>query len=87
MSTNTAEASIHGHEVIALIAAANPPLTRATLAEQVRQHFGPDARFHTCSPGAMTLTELLSFLAQRGKLVETPAGELSFVRGQACDHG
>jgi probable metal-binding protein len=87
MSIDISSESIHGHEVIHLILDARPALTRQTLAEQVRLRFGDEPRFHTCSAGGLTLTQLLSFLAERGKLVETPDGQLGVATGNACSHG
>ncbi len=66
----TSTQEIHGHEIIRLVDAANPPLTRAQLAAEVERRFGPRARFCTCSAGGMTLDELLAFLGARGKVVE-----------------
>ncbi len=81
----TNRTSIHGHEVLRLIAAARPPLTRDDLRRQVAERFGSDARFHTCSGENLTLDELLEFLHHRGKVVEQ-GGFLRTDIGLMCDH-
>jgi len=77
--------SIHGHEVMEMILAAEAPLTRDELEETVRMRFGEAARFHTCSATNMTLDELLKFLDGRGKVLEVD-GALETSRGQICNH-
>lgn len=78
--------SIHGHEVMEMILAAEPPFSREQLKEAIRSRFGEAPRFHTCSAQDMTLDELLQFLGGRGKVVEID-GVLGTSRGQICDHG
>lgn len=77
--------SIHGHEVIEMILAAEKPFSRNELQEAVRVRFGETARFHTCSARDMTVDELLSFLGGRGKVLEVD-GLLEMREGQICDH-
>jgi probable metal-binding protein len=76
---------IHGHEVIQLLHAANPPLTRNALHAEVTRRWGESARFYTCSAEDLTLDDLLAFLAQRGKLVEQ-RGLLIMDMSQVCNH-
>jgi probable metal-binding protein len=77
--------SIHGHEVMEMILAADAPLSRGELEEAVAARFGEAARFHTCSAESMTLDELLQFLNGRGKVLEVN-GFLETSRGQICSH-
>jgi probable metal-binding protein len=77
--------SIHGHEVMEMILAANPPLSRGQLEQVVKDRFGDAPRFHTCSAHNMTLDELLEFLHVRGKVVEAK-GVLGTSRSQICGH-
>jgi len=77
--------SIHGHEVMRLIATADPPLTHSELAGQVAERFGADTGFHACAGDNMTLGQLLSFLSERGKVVER-AGQLRTDLDQICSH-
>lgn len=48
--------------------------TRASLAAFIVEHFGADARFHTCSADGMTAAELVDFLAARGKFTGSETG-------------
>jgi probable metal-binding protein len=75
--------SIHGHEIMRLIATADPPLTRSGLEAEVSQRFGVDVRFHACAGHDLTLTELLKFLSDRGKVAERD-GQLHTDLGQIC---
>lgn len=77
--------SIHGHEVMELIAGAGRPLARGEILQAVAERFGADARFHTCSAEGMTAEELLGFLSGRGKLVGDDGG-LSLDTGAICNH-
>ena len=77
--------SIHGHEIMRLIAAADPPLPRSGLEAEVSQRFGADVRFHACAGHDLTLTELLEFLSDRGKVVERD-GQLRTDLDQICSH-
>ncbi len=63
------KSDIHGHEILALVAQADPPLTLQALQAGVIAHWGADARFCTCSVAGMTLDELLHFLIAHGKIV------------------
>ena len=77
--------SVHGHEVMRMIASAQAPYSKKRLAEDVAAQFGQNARFHTCSAQSMTLEELLYFLGQRGKLTEVD-GLLHVAREDICNH-
>lgn len=74
---------IHGHEIIRLVNGAKPPLTRAQLLDEAQRRFGQEARFCTCSAQGMTLEQLLTFLASRGKVVEQ-GGRMVADIGQIC---
>ncbi len=77
--------SVHGHEVMRMIAAAPEPYSRKQLSDAVETQFGQHARFHTCSAQGMTLDELLQFLSERAKLTEVN-GLLNVPRESICDH-
>ena len=77
--------SIHGHEVMRLIAAADPPLTRAGLEREVAQQFGAAVQFHACAGHDLTLSQLLEFLSDRGKVVDRD-GQLRTDLDQICTH-
>lgn len=59
--------SIHGHDVMHLIADSKLVLSKAAWAVEIDKKFGASARFHTCSAKNMTATELLDFIHARGK--------------------
>lgn len=77
--------SIHGHEVLDMVLAARGRLTPESLEAQVRERFGPAARFHTCSASGLTCRELIELLGLKGKLVATERG-LQADRSKICDH-
>lgn len=77
---------IHGHEVLHLLDAAEPRLTRATLAREASRLWGAEARFHTCSSAAMSLDELIDMLVRKGKVVDE-AGVLSVNFARVCPSG
>lgn len=60
---------IHGHDILALVAQADTPLTRQALQAKAAALWGADARYCTCSAGGMTFDVLLDFLISRGKIV------------------
>lgn len=77
--------TIHGHEVMQMMLASDQPYTRETLRAAIRDRFGADARFHTCSASAMTAEELISFLEERGKFV--PQGDgFNTAADKICNH-
>jgi probable metal-binding protein len=84
MSTITNPSSVHGHDVIDLIRAADPALSPAELARQVRQKFG-DAVFHTCSGQNMSLKQLLELLVAKNKIT-LEAGVLRVNEDNVCRH-
>ena len=86
MSLDQANSSTHGHEIMRLIASRESRgYTRAQLSADVVEQFGENARFHACAGDSMTLDELLVFLADRGKVVETTEG-LRTDLGLMCSH-
>lgn len=76
---------IHGHEILHLVADAQPPFTRQTLRQEAATRFGEAARYCTCSAFGMTLDELLAFLMARGKIVEH-SGHLVTDVSKICNH-
>lgn len=65
---------IHGHEVLNMMMASGKNYTREGLVGDIRQKFGPDARFYTCSAEDMTAEQLVEFLESRGKFIQQPEG-------------
>lgn len=60
--------------------------TRASLKQAIDEHFGADARFHTCSASEMDAEALIAFLAQRGKFIESAQGFQTHA-DKICNHG
>jgi probable metal-binding protein len=77
--------SIHGHEVLDMIAEAERPFSRAELIAEIESEFGPDARYHTCSIEGLSAAELVEFLVSRGKLHGDDEG-LSLDPSKICQH-
>lgn len=77
--------SIHGHEVLMMMLAEGQSWTTESLVAAIEEKFTPQARFHTCSQEGMTASELVDFLAARGKFI--PQGE-GFVtdKSKICRH-
>ncbi|AUH01243.1 YecH family protein [Pectobacteriaceae bacterium CE70] len=77
--------SIHGHEVLQMMLAAETPFTTEQLITAINIRFGNDARFHTCSASDMTAAMLVQFLARKGKFV--PQGEhFTTHASKICQH-
>ena len=66
--------SIHGHQVMEMMAASNKSYTRAVLKIDIGEKFGENSRFHTCMLSDLTAEGLIDFLASKGKFVESEAG-------------
>jgi len=75
--------SIHGHQVMEMMAESGKTYTKQTLKAEIATHFGEDARFHTCMGSDLTADQLLTFLASKGKLVESTQG-ISMPLEQRC---
>jgi len=76
---------VHGHEVMQMMLNLDRSFTRESLRESIHEQFGTDARFFTCSAQDMTADELIDFLAQRGKFVETDSG-FNTAPDRICQH-
>ncbi|MGL5360617.1 MAG: YecH family metal-binding protein [Shewanella sp.] len=77
--------SVHGHEVMALMAAQASPMLQQELIALMAHKFGESRRYHTCSADNLTAVELIEFLLNKAKLEVTPAG-LTLVAGRKCQH-
>lgn len=60
--------NVHGHDLLSLIAAAEPGLTLEALVAEVNRRWGISTTFRTCSQRDLTLNQLVQFLLERGKL-------------------
>lgn len=77
--------SIHGHEVLNMMVASGEPYSTASLEAAIKNRFGEQARFHTCSASDMTAGELVAFLAAKGKFVAQDDG-FSTHESKICRH-
>jgi len=78
--------SIHGHEVMHMIADAGRSFSKAELIAEIGAKFGESARFHTCSAEGMTATELVDFLMARGKFQSSDGQSLTLDSSAICQH-
>ena len=83
METNTTD--IHGHEVMRMMVESGEAYDRQSLEAAIIERFGTEARFCTCSASGMDASQLIDFLAERGKFVPTGEG-FSTEAGKICDH-
>ena len=66
--------SIHGHEVMHMMLESDKPFTEATLVQTIKDQFGDDTKFHTCSAQDMSAEQLVALLKSKGKFVEVEGG-------------
>lgn len=75
--------SIHGHQVMEMMAKSAKIYSKSELQTEIAAQFGPDARFHTCKDTDLTADALIDFLTAQGKLVESEAG-IQMPENQLC---
>ncbi|MEI6897531.1 MAG: YecH family metal-binding protein [Psychromonas sp.] len=63
--------SIHGHEVIDMIASSTKDYTKQALKLEITSKYGEGAHFHTCQGSDLTVDELIDFLSSKGKFIAT----------------
>lgn len=78
--------SIHGHDVMHMIAEAGRAFSKAELITEIGAKFGESARFHTCSAEGMTAAELVDFLMARGKFQCSDDQSLKLDASAICQH-
>ncbi|MDA7746966.1 YecH family protein [Psychromonas sp.] len=66
--------SIHGHQVMEMMAESTKNYTKQALKAEIAVKFGDNARFHTCMGSDLTADDLIEFLASKGKFVESSEG-------------
>lgn len=66
--------SIHGHQVMEMMATSEKTYTRPELKLEIANKFGEEARFHTCMGNDLTADSLIDFLSSKGKFVESDEG-------------
>lgn len=59
--------AVHGHDVMQMMIDSKKIYTKESLEDAILERFGADARFFTCSAENMSASEIIEFLASRGK--------------------
>ena len=77
--------TIHGHDIIDLVATYPDGIRLSQLMEIVDERFGKSVTFHTCSAMGMDLDGLLAFLEARDK-VRISSGVVFPGGTPACEH-
>ena len=77
--------SVHGHNVLKMVLAAEKPQPREQLVEAIAAEFGADAQFHTCSVQGLSANDLLELFMGKGKLVEGAEG-ITADASRMCSH-
>ncbi|MEJ6123817.1 YecH family protein [Vibrio sp. 2-Bac 85] len=66
--------SIHGHQVMEMMAKSEQTYTKQALKAEIATSFGENARFHTCMGSDLSADQLIEFLASKGKFIESVEG-------------
>tara|TARA_R110001583_G_scaffold125319_2_gene276872 strand:+ start:7622 stop:7858 length:237 start_codon:yes stop_codon:yes gene_type:complete len=66
--------SIHGHQVMEMMATSGKNYSKVALKSEIASTFGAEARFHTCMGSDMSADDLIEFLASKGKFIESEQG-------------
>ncbi len=75
----------HIHEVLRIIEASKDGLTEEELKQTVKDKFGENPVFTSCSDNTMSLDEIIPFITERGK-VATVNGKLKLANDvHICD--
>jgi len=74
---------IHGHEVLHMMVGNS--YTEESLIEAIKNRFGADARFYTCSAENLTAEGLVQFLKEHGKFMPATGG-FTVDTTQVCQH-
>lgn len=75
----------HAHEVLGMMI--GQTFTDETLLAAMRETFGDDATYYSCSQSDMSAEQLLDFLKSKEKFVEVPGGyTVNTTGGGGCGH-
>lgn len=75
----------HGHEVLHMMEG-NSYKTKAELVSAIEARFGKSEHFFTCSTTDMTATELVDFLAAKGKFMPVAESHFTVDTSKVCKH-
>jgi len=76
---------IHGHEVLEMMIASGIQYSVASLEAAIHEKCGTEARFHICSGGGMTASQLIETLWAKVKFAGTPEA-FAFDTSKRCNH-
>ncbi|NUF48661.1 YecH family protein [Gilliamella sp. ESL0250] len=68
--------SIHGHKVLHMMDGNN--YTESSLLNAIKDKFGTNAKFHTCSQFDMNAEQLIAFFKSKGKFKPSVVHESEF---------
>ena len=73
----------HAHEVMEMMVNSGKQYSRASLVAAIRERFGAEVRFYTCSASGLSAEELVEFLTRKGKFSGTEEAFV-FNPGKMC---
>ncbi|MCF0235789.1 MAG: YecH family protein [Bacteroidaceae bacterium] len=73
----------HAHAILDLMEGRE--FTTASLIATIREEFGVDATFHTCSVEGKSAEEIVEFLQNKNKFIDTPNG-FTVNTANRCSH-
>lgn len=76
---------IHAHEVMRLMLELDTGFSRESLGQAIKERFGADAKFHSCSQDGMGVDAVIDFLESRGKFVARGDG-FNTAQDKICNH-
>ncbi len=78
--------SVHGHEVMHFMLTRSEGFTKESLVEAIKEKFGAQTRFHTCSKSEMTADDLVEFLESKGKFSSRAPNGFNTDPQKICSH-
>ena len=75
---------LHAHEVLFMMEGNS--YTEESLKSAIKQKFGEDQLFYTCSAEGMNIDELIIFLKERGKFKPAKTGNFTVDIDKVCNH-
>lgn len=75
----------HGHDILHMMEG-NSYHSKSELVDAIIGRWGSEETFHTCSAEGMTAAEIVDFLDERGKFMDTPDGGFTVNLLRVCNH-
>ena len=76
---------VHAHEILEMMIKTEKRYSNESLAAEVLEAFGPEARFYTCSGMGLDHEEIVVHLWEKHKFTGT-AEDFVFMPSSRCDH-